>query len=534
MTLLPIEEVLAELEGEDEHGRQTVLTVDDLHAVRSRFRDFAFTYPKKEGGRTVCSGCGEWLTRTVERPGDGILCPVCRKTVTVYDKWRGYKQLYQQMIVYTWHRSRKDPEVIFAKAIHAEKMFWAFGNPENTGLNAHVAAIYQFSPKGAKMYRSNPYHIGRNGFYANASSVTPEENKHGYNCEGVHAGFWDAVDGTTLGFVADYLKVRINGVGEMHPVHAMTEAARKPYLMHVILQGQERLALDMAKKYIKPAKRTAKNMPELLGITEGQWYEAKKNKLMLTADWLKALKAIQNAGKMEITFREARIAMDNNLSYSRYNLESKAHALLGRCTPKLRRKAVRRAALSKDLQEWVDYWEQLAQLHEDMTDSRILLPKDMHAMHQRMTDRINAIKQQQKLEMDAIMKQKFAARMKALKERYTFEACGLILRPFESAEEVVAEGAAQHICIGGYAQSYIQGKTILCALRRAECPEEPWRAVEFSVMTGLMVQDRGRYNDRGDGKNNKINGVEGWLRRFWAAFDAHVEAQKEKKARNAA
>ena len=38
------------LEGKDERGSPTVLTADDLKAVRARFRDFAFTYPKKEGG----------------------------------------------------------------------------------------------------------------------------------------------------------------------------------------------------------------------------------------------------------------------------------------------------------------------------------------------------------------------------------------------------------------------------------------------------------------------------------------------------
>ena len=534
MALVPMNEMLAELEGKDEHGAQTILTEDDLKAVRARFRDFAFTYPKREGGRTVCSGCGGWLNRTVERPGDGILCPECRKTVTVYDKWRGYKHLYQQMIVYTWHRSKKHPETIYAKAIHAEKMFWAYENPENTGLSAHVAAIYQFGPQGAKMYRSNPYHIGRNGFSANASSVTPEENKHGYNCEGVHAGFWDAVDGTRLGFVADHLKVRINGVGEMHPVHAMTEAARKPYLAHVILQGQERLALDMARGMIKPAKRTAKRMPELLGITEGQWYEARKNKLMLTADWIKAMKAIQNAGKMESTFREARAAMDANMSYHRHSLESKADGLLGELPPKLRRKAVRRAMLSPDLGEWVDYWGQLKTLNEDMTDTRMLLPKDIHAMHQRMTDRINAIKHQQKIEMDEMARKAFAGRLAELRSKYEFEACGLILRPFESAEEVIAEGTALHICIGGYAQRYIKGETILCALRRAEAPDEPWRAVEFSATSGKLVQDRGMYNDRGSGQGNFRNGIGGWLERFWAAFYDRTAAENRRKQRDAA
>lgn len=532
MAMLTMEEVLKELEGKDEHGARSLLTEQDLREVRLRFRDYAFTYARKDGGHTVCSGCGDILKRTVERCGDGLLCPTCRKYVTVYDKWRGYKHLYQQMVVYIWRRSKKDPEVVLAKAIHAEKQFWAFGNPEEAGLNSHVMAVYQLSPKGAKMYRHDHW---RNGFFPNARSVTPAENKHGYACEGVHAGFYDAIDGTRLGFVVSALKTRLeNGLQGMHPVIAMTEAARKPYLEHVILQGQSVLARQLANGSIKPAKRTARRMPELLGITEGQWYEARKNNLTLTSEWLNALEYIQRAGNMTITFKEARTALENNPNHARYRLMDRADALLGGIAPKLRRKAVRRAALSRDLNEWIDYWEQLKELDEDMSDVRILLPKDMQAMHQRMTDRINAVKAQRKLEMDAEMKKTFAERMKALKEKYTFEACGLILRPFESAAEVIAEGAAQHICIGSYADRYMRGETILCALRRAETPEEPWRAVEFSAMTGLLVQDRGAYNDRGLGAGNLRNGVGGWLKRFWAAFDARYEAQRERKRRNAA
>lgn len=529
MALVPMNEMLAELEGEDERGVPTILTADDLRAVRQVFRDYAFVYPKKEGGRTVCSGCGEWLNRTVERAGDGITCPHCRKIVTVYEKWRGYKHLYQQMIVYTWHRSKKHPETIYAKAIHAEKMFWAYENPENAGLNAHVASIYQFSPKGAKMYRKGYY---AKEFSPNVSSVTPEENKHGSNCEGVHANFASETYGTELGFVAGALEYTGRAIN--NPIVGMTEAARKPYLKHVILQGQQRLAQDMASNMIKPANRKAKRMPELLGITEGQVFEVKRDKILLSADLIKALKVIERAGKMTITFREARKAMDANRSYTFFRLESKADALLGNIPQKLRRKAVRRAAMSRDLGEWIDYWEQLHTLHEDMTDARILLPKDIHTMHQRMTDRINAIKHQQKLEMDEMARRAFADRLAELRSRYEFEACGLILRPFESAEEVIAEGTALHICIGGYAQRYMKGETILCALRRAECPEEPWRAIEFSAMTGKLVQDRGAYNDRGTGEGNFRNGVGGWLERFWAAFYDRKEAENRRKQRDAA
>ena len=149
MAMLTTEEVIRELEGEDESGRRTLLTMDDINKVRSRFKDYAFIYSKREGGHTACSGCGGLLERTVERRGDSIFCPRCRKTVRAYEEWRGHKHLYEQVMVYIWKRSRQDPETILAKAIYAEKYF-GFQNPEDTPLGARVAALYQFGPKGAK------------------------------------------------------------------------------------------------------------------------------------------------------------------------------------------------------------------------------------------------------------------------------------------------------------------------------------------------------------------------------------------------
>lgn len=529
MAMLDIKTVLKELKGKDENGKMSLLSKTDLQEVRSRFQDYAFAYSKKDGGHTACSGCGGLLERIGKKHGDAILCPRCRKYVKVYEEWRGHKHLHDSAVIYIWKRSRTDPQTILAKVIYAEKSYgYSFAAAEDAPLRARVDAVYQFGPKGAKMYRKG---YGSEVFSANASSVTPEENKHGYRCGASHAGFWDAVNGTRLGKTAKGIGVRFGTEDRsgMHPVLAMAEAARKPYLEYVLAQGQAPLAREIARGIFGVKKRAAKSMPELLGLTEGQWYEVRRGGLMLNYRWLNALYDLQRAGNMTITLKEAWTAVEQNSSMHRSRLADNANILLGRCTPKLRRKAVRRAGLSCDLPEWLDYWGQLRELHEDMADARILLPKDMNAMHQRMTERINAAAEQRKKEMDAMLMQEHAKRMEALKKKYTFEACGLILRPFETADEVIAEGTKQHICIGSYTQRYMEGKTILCALRRAEAPEEPWRAIEFSATTGKMVQDRGAYNDRGLGEGNLRNGVDGWLKRFWAAFEARDQESKRER-----
>ena len=187
---------------------------------------------------------------------------------------------------------------------------------------------------------------------------------------------------------------------------------------------------------------------------------------------------------------------------------------------KLRRKAIRRAVAGDDTQEWLDYWDQLIRLGEDRTDARLLIPRDMHAMHERMTARLQAIQEEERRRLDAWRNKEFESWLKELKRRYCFTAGGMVLRPYESAAEVIAEGQALHICIGGYAKSYMEGRTILCCLRHEDAPEEPWRAVEFSVQNGELVQDRGAYNDRNQGEHNFDNGVREQLDSFWAQFYA--------------
>ena len=158
-------------------------------------------------------------------------------------------------------------------------------------------------------------------------------------------------------------------------------------------------------------------------------------------------------------------------------------------------------------------------------DMALLLPKDMARMHQRMNDRENAIRAEKRARELEGKQTALEKRLAKLRKGYTFAACGLVLRPFESMAEVVTEGQRLHICIGSYAERYADGGTIICCLRRADAPDVSWRAVEFSAATGKKVQDRGAYND---GMGHEIPPEDKkLLSRFWAAWDkAHKNDEK--------
>lgn len=71
-----------------------------------------------------------------------------------------------------------------------------------------------------------------------------------------------------------------------------------------------------------------------------------------------------------------------------------------------------------------------------------------------------------------------------------------LIRPFESAEEMIYEGTTQHICVGGsgYQQSQCKGSAIICCVREIDKPDTPFCTVEISK-NGALVQARMAHNN---------------------------------------
>lgn len=136
----------------------------------------------------------------------------------------------------------------------------------------------------------------------------------------------------------------------------------------------------------------------------------------------------------------------------------------------------------------MDLWFMIREAGGTLQAREDVFPKDFRAAHDRMAEQIVAIR-------DAAKDRQIRSRLKKLGDRYGFEFGGLVLRPAESAAEVVREGQQLHHCVGGYVTKYAAGETVICVLRRAVQPDTPWRTVEISPKTGRVVQDRGLHND---------------------------------------
>lgn len=542
---LTFEQAVAHIGGEEnlvsEHGR---------FLIRNNAKQYLWKYPDKT---TWCTACNKPIQGFTGRHGKMYACPVCGARCEFRYEAKGHGKCYDEFYLYEWRRSVLDDEtiVLTGATVYRDS---TKAQPHTTPLRVDPSALYVFRPGKAVTVYKQRWHWGRNGpegHWEQKKEVHPEHTRYGgCTLEIVmdHLEFRKAIEGTRIGRLFDMLREE-TGRWDTLELQAIANCARRPWLEYLYKAGQRYLAgqlmrAERVSRDVVPHQR-ARKPRELLGLTEGQWFEIRRDGLSLTIEALKTLRAMMKldigAVKVAEAMRLSRIGTAHWHIVSEMLPDPRGYGpricdRLARLPDKARRKILRRILGDfRHATEWKDYYTQLERLGEvpmegdafaPEADLALILPKDMHAMHQRMTDRENAIALEKRIKALADQQTELEKRLEKLRAEFTFQACGLVLRPYESCEEVVKEGQRLHICIGGYAESYAQGGTIICCLRKADAPDVSWRAVEFSARTGKLIQDRGAYND---GCGGIPKDTEELLRRFWAAFDERRKNDKTKE-----
>lgn len=518
-------------------GLERFFTDDGRRMIARHAKDYIWKYP----GHGYCTACGQDVGDVRARHGTEMPCPNCGKAVQFRHEARGHSRVFDQFCLYEWRKSVLDPQTIILTAAH----IWRDSTrdrPERSPRRDKPTAIYVFRPgRAVTVYKDHRW---------GSDSADPDEwyrvDSVGADHTGYQSGqmdvamsygqFREALRGTRIGATFDALN-DASTYRETLELTAIASCARRPWLEYIAKAGQPRLAADLMRMNHVPSnivpRQRAKTPRELLGLTEAQWHEVRRDNIRLNTDVLRTINALRRAGLGDMHMDRIMAINHHITGYCVELLAPSRHRrryeqptigdLLARAPipDRLRRKALRRILNEPNsVIEWRDYYDQLTRLGEDMGNTALLLPRDMHAMHQRMIQRERVLKEEAEIKALEAKGKSFAKLLKKLKKGYTFAACGLVLRPFESGREVVDEGKALNICIGSYAERYLEGNTILCCLRRAEAPDVPWRAVEFSSATGKLVQDRGYKNDMGQtippADREKIDG-------FWRAWNERKE-----------
>lgn len=149
-----------------------------------------------------------------------------------------------------------------------------------------------------------------------------------------------------------------------------------------------------------------------------------------------------------------------------------------------------------------DYLLDCVTLGLDLHDRGVLLPKDLNAAHRRTIAQV-------KHKANEAKRAEFHKKAEKL-EKWRYEAGGLLIRPAADADELIAEGASLHHCVGGYADRMADGETAIFFVRRSDAPEEPYYTLELRNQS--VVQCRTLHNASYEANQAVHDFVTAWLR----------------------
>ncbi len=135
---------------------------------------------------------------------------------------------------------------------------------------------------------------------------------------------------------------------------------------------------------------------------------------------------------------------------------------------------------------YADYIHDCELLGFDLTDKRVLFPRDLYKAHQ------NTIKQV-KIKEDALLSQKIKNRLQILEKKFSYCGKTFLIRPAGTSKELITEGKTLSHCVGTYAEKHADGKTNICFIRQVSEPDKPFYTMEISN-AGKIIQVRGKNN----------------------------------------
>ena len=465
------------------------------------------------------------------------LCPYCGQEVEFRSLARGHATMEDKLFFVVYRRSAIDRNAIVCAGYRIFIPWRDLDEYERFEVPMQITpmelCVFRWGKGGQRFIRDSTWRCyqrtpsGRDVWTKHATDTWARRKEciSGYTGQTSYMGndstavvldvtaLTDAVEGTPWKYCLDHMPWTSAGEYYDH-ITLMDRISRYRPIEYLLKMGCDELArIAVDHKGGDVLNLRGKTARAVLRLTEDEWGWIKGHKVRVTEDLLRVLK-FRRAHKLRMGLDLCRWMAESRGAglLEAMKRDYKAIDLVQACKYARRQQA--------DLRTYWDYLGQCRRLGADLEDRQVLWPTDLHRAHQRYTDQINqleaerrALQQRKALSQDAETVRKLAETVKRLAGGYTFRACGLVLSPFETVEEIVTEGAKQGICIGSYVTRYATGGTIICKLRHADKPDTPWHAVEFSATSGAMVQCRGRGNQTDDTDEQLI-------RDFWAAWDA--------------
>lgn len=540
-----IERALAHAGANLENQNTALLSEDAKLAIFLQFEDFIWRDKQGDG---ICSNCGGavdsrelWMSHK-----DYTKCPHCAKTVQVRDLRYGHSKLEQEFYAVQWQKSVLEKNVLVmigfycgqnlkgARPWAAEKLvFPVLIDVFRYGKSAErfQRAVWDYpnweAGEAAWHRKRDVRALGTSYFGRKVDVVISETN------------FRQAISGTPFAGGVSAIAQAVRKHGGYIPADYSTwvaAIARRPWIEYMAKAGFEAIAKEctwsIPKQLLNPRK---KSIREIMKLTPDRYAELKGKRADISVDVLRLIQLADGTG--------VKLALDEAVQIMRsyrYDSWHGLNELLNMYGP-LDRTLIRflkRCRGNGDMQRTLyDYLAAAREIGMDLSSPEARIPRNLMEAHDRAVQLRNETRFMRERERNEKrcngLQGKLDKRLPELEKKYCFEYEGLVLRPARKLIELIDEGNALGHCVGGYVDSYADGRTDILFLRQKDEPDKPWRTVEFSPVTGRMVQDRGYKNDRALGNHDKgvmTPELRARLDAFWTAYHKSRKERERKSA----
>lgn len=452
-------------------------------------------------------------------------CPICHSKNLVISAKKGRKAKTIMAYVLFWETSKKDRDVVLAKAVVAVRPIE--GDYRTCTTMTYPVTMYYFKiGRGGTMYYRDVWyshkkhtfdcylygwyqenHIGPDGLGSNwerqqcISDLYRKYWDRGYAIEGDYQSFLQTIKNSNykycqaVQFFENTKDWRWNNEAPDNQdcLKYVECYSQYPQIEYLVKSGLDVIVYSKThNQSTAPAVRwQSKQHNHFLRFRltreDRQYMKTKK----VSMDALNMLAIIQQSGQYTVSLKEAE-QFKNEIGIWRIKKIDTLPDIR-----KLRRYAKIQAGGNNEidiqhiLQDYLDYLDECKYLHYDMKDRRNLWPRDFIKAHRHTSHLVNVMKEQERLQKmkqkNELLNKQIENQVKKL-EYYRFAAGNYMLRPIASAEEMILEGWTNHNCVANYIEEYAEGKTNIFVIREKDNPDIPFYTME--IRNGRIIQCR--------------------------------------------
>jgi len=452
-----------------------------------KFSRYIFTRKDKKQQYGFCTHCGTEFKTYSLKHNEETTCPNCKSRVMVKSGGMGRKYMIDTVYFVYYEKSIKDPNVIIARGIQAQRDYRYDYTRVKTDY--FLMAMYVFDAiKGKSTMLKHSYYGDKFDKTSSICSLAGPFEQRGARVSYSRESIEVAIKDTPFKYSTweEYYSGDMTKFFELYTKYPCVEYLTKEGCKDLVQNK-----LDGGLTY-RTINWRGKTIFKILKVNKQDLKQIKAQKTNITFSFLKVF---QDARKRNwnLTIEETvNVAKEYLSCYDslQYALKySSMKKLLNYFTKQYSDYNIYKTGKhyyckSGVLSTFRDYISDCIKLEMDTTKGQVIFPKDLFTAHQ---NTIKQIKMQKDERLDVLIN----SRVRLL-EKYIFQYKDLMIRPAESSDELIKEGAALTHCVGGYADRYAKGETNIFFIRKVSELDKSYYTIE--VQKDKITQVHGKNN----------------------------------------